>query len=89
MNITAKNILKILDNSYQIFDYYDLKTKRDIANLFIENIYGGTGPEVEINLLNTKIDENQKRLFIPSFQNINNFFSKVNLSTDKVCINSH
>lgn len=56
---TAKDILKIIDNSFNAFDTYDLKTKRDIANLFIENIYGN-GDDIEINLLNTQIEESKK-----------------------------
>ena len=56
---TASDILKILDNCFNIFNDFDLKTKRDISNLFIESIYGN-GDEVIINLLKTTIDENKK-----------------------------
>lgn len=81
---TAKNVLYIIDNCFKIFDYYDLKTKRDIAKLFIENIVG-EGNEVTINFLNTKINENQKKLFIPSFAENSNFFLEDDLSSDSVC----
>lgn len=80
---TAKNILYIIDNSLKIFDYYDLKTKRDITKLFIESIEG-EGNEVTINFLNTKINENQKKLFIPSFCENKSFFLKHDLSSDSV-----
>lgn len=80
---TAKNVLYIIDNCFKIFDYYDLKTKRDIAKLFIENIVG-EGNEVTINFLNTKINENQKKLFIPSFAENSNFFLEDDLSSDSV-----
>ncbi len=72
---TTRNILKIIDNSFKIFNYYDLKTKRDIVSIFIERIYGGEKKdEVEIKLLNTKISENAKKLFIPVTLKDNQFF---------------
>lgn len=77
---TAKNILKIIDNSFKIFDFFDLKTKRDIAGLFIESIYGD-GDDIEINFLNTKIDEVQKILFVPTFMKVDNFLN-MELPTD-------
>lgn len=80
---TIKNILYIIDNSFKIFECYDLKTKRDIAKLFIESIVG-EGNEVTINFLNTKINENQKKLFIPSFAENSNFFLEPSLSSDSV-----
>lgn len=62
---TAKDILKIIDGSFDIFNTFDLKTKRDIAGIFIESIQG-EGEEIEINFLNTKIDENKKKMLIPT-----------------------
>lgn len=79
---TAKNILKIIDNSFKIFDFFDLKTKRDIAGLFIESIYGD-GEDVEINFLNTKIDETKKILFVPTFTKVDNFLN-IELPTESV-----
>lgn len=76
----TKNIIKIIDNSFKIFDQYDLKTKRDIARIFIESIKG-EGNHVTINFLNTKIDETQKKLFISSFrENSENFLSQNQLT---------
>lgn len=80
---TAKNILKILDNSFKTFDMYDLKTKRDLVKIFIESIYG-EGDDVEINFLNTKLDETTKTLFVPSITKVNDFFLDTNLPPDKV-----
>lgn len=60
---TESDVLKILDNCLNIFNDFDLKTKRDISNLFIESIYGN-GDEVTINLLKTTIDENKKFLYL-------------------------
>lgn len=79
--ITAKNILNIIDNSFKIFDNYDLKTKRDITKLFIENIEG-EGKQVTINFLNTKINETQKKLFVPSYAENSDFFLDQNQPSD-------
>lgn len=76
---TAKDILKIINNSFDIFDTFDLKSKRDIANLFIESMYGN-GTDIEINFLNTKLDETHKKIFIP-IKNTSSFFSKFELPT--------
>ena len=80
---TTKDLLKIIDYSFKIFDLYDLKTKRDITSLFIESIYGD-GEKVEINFLNTKIDEDKKRLFVPVSVKVDNFFV-TSLPTDSEC----
>ena len=61
----AKDIINIIDYSFKIFDTFDLKSKRDIAGLFIESIYG-SGEDIEINLLNTKIDDLKKKVVIPT-----------------------
>lgn len=79
----AKDILNIIDNSFKIFEQFDLKTKRDIANLFIENIIG-EGDTIEVNFLNTQIDESTKKLFIPTCVQVDNFSNK-NLPTDNIC----
>ena len=49
----AKYILNIIDNCFDIFETFDLKSKKDILNLLIESAYG-EGDTIEINLLNTK-----------------------------------
>ena len=79
-----KNILYIIDNCFKIFEQYDLKTKRDIAKIFIESIVG-EGNEVTINFLNTKIDDSQKKLFIPSFIENDNFFLEKDLLAEDMC----
>ena len=58
----AKYILNIIDNCFDIFEQFDLKSKRDILKLFIENAYGD-GDIVEVELLKTNIPEKQKELF--------------------------
>lgn len=80
---TAKDLIEIIDNSFKLFDLYDLKTKRDITNLFIESIYG-EGENIEINFLNTKIDESKKKLFVPTSIKVDNFLD-ANLPTDSTC----
>lgn len=61
----AKYILNIIDNCFDIFETFDLKSKKDILNLLIESAYG-EGDTIEINLLNTKISENQKKSIVLS-----------------------
>lgn len=76
----AKYILNIIDNCFDIFETFDLKSKKDILNLLIESAYG-EGDTIEINLLNTKILENQKKMICSQI------FAKssdiLNLSTEK------
>ena len=57
----SKYILNIINNCFDTFETFDLKTKKDILNLFVESAYG-EGDTIEINLLNTKIQENQKKM---------------------------
>ncbi len=57
----AKYILNIINNCFDIFQTFDLKSKKDILKLLIESAYG-EGETIEINLLNTKIPENQKKM---------------------------
>lgn len=61
----AKYILNIIDNCFDIFETFDLKSKKDIVNLLIESAYG-EGDTIEIKLLNTKISENQKKNLVLS-----------------------
>lgn len=62
---TAKDILKIIDNCFDIFDYFDLKTKRDILKLFIESVYYDKETQkIEVNLLNSKIEQENKNYLI-------------------------
>ena len=57
----AENVLEIIDNCFDIFDSFDLKTKRDILSLFIESaVYNSETDKIEINLLNDKIEDNRK-----------------------------
>ncbi len=76
----AKYILNIINNCFDIFETFDLKSKKDILNLLVESAYG-EGDTIEINLLNTKISENQKKMFVSQI------FAKssdiLNLSTEK------
>ncbi len=76
----AKYILNIIDNCFDILETFDLKDKKDILNLLIESAYG-EGDTIEINLLNTKIAENQKKMLCSqNFANSHNIF---HLSTQK------
>lgn len=61
----SKNVLKVIDNCFDIFDYFDLKTKRDILKLFIESAYYNEETDkIEINLLNSKIEQENKSYLI-------------------------
>lgn len=79
---TAKDLLKVIDNSFDIFHTFDLKTKRDIVGLFIERMYGD-GENIEIYLLNTKMNDSSKKFFIPTIAKTENSFNNC-LSSDKV-----
>lgn len=74
---SAELILDIIHNCFNNFDKLDLKLKKDILRIFIKDIYGN-GDKVEVNILNTKIEESTKRLFSDTieennFKNISNF----------------
>lgn len=58
----AKLILDIVDNCFNLFEDLDIKTKKDILKILIQDIEGN-GDKVIINMLNTKIDESSKKLF--------------------------
>lgn len=63
---TAKFILNIIDNCFDVFEEFDLKYKKDLMNVFIESAYGD-GEKVEINLLNTNIEEDKKKKFYATY----------------------
>ena len=79
---TAKDLLKVIDSSFDIFHTFDLKTKRDIVGLFIEKMYGD-GENIEIFLLNTKLEDSKKKFFIPTISKTEKSFNNC-LSSDKV-----
>ena len=63
-NSEAENamlVLDIINNYFKTFECFDLKSKRDILKLLIEDMRGN-GKNIEIDLLNTKISETDKRL---------------------------
>ena len=63
---TAKFVLNIIDNCFDVFEKFDLKYKKDLMNIFIESAYGN-GKKVEINLLNTNIEESKKKVFYATY----------------------
>ena len=60
-------VMDIIHNYFETFDCLDLKLKKDILKLLIEDIKG-EGKKVEISLLNTKIEENAKWLFSNNYE---------------------
>ena len=80
----SKYILNIIDNCFDIFETFDLKSKKDILNLLIESAYG-EADTIEINLLNTKIAENQKKMLCS--QSFVNGCNILNLGTEKTSHN--
>ncbi len=58
----AELVLDIIDHNLNHFEQLDLKMKKDILRVFIKDIYGN-GEKVEVNILNTKMDETTKKLF--------------------------
>ena len=79
-----KYILNIIDNCFDIFETFDLKSKKDILKLLVESVYG-EGNSIEINLLNTKITENQKKMLCS--QSFVNGCNILNLGTEKTSHN--
>lgn len=59
---TAELVLDIINNSFKTFEYLDIKSKKDILRILIEDMKG-SGQNVEVKLLNTKIKETDRRLF--------------------------
>lgn len=58
----ANLVIEIIHNYFETFDCLDLKLKKDILKLLVEDMKG-EGKKVEISLLNTKIQEDTKWLF--------------------------
>lgn len=63
---TSKFILNIIDNCFDVFEKFDLKYKKDLMNVFIESAYGN-GDTVEVNFLNTSIEESRKKVFYATY----------------------
>lgn len=64
---TASLILDIINNCLKIFEYLDIKSKKDILRILIEDMRG-SGQNVDVKILNTKISQNDKRLFSDMFE---------------------
>lgn len=77
----AALVLNIINNYFDTFETLDLKLKRDILKILIKDIRGN-GDNIEINILNTNLEENTKRLFFDRIAE-NNFknFSRVAIRT--------
>lgn len=58
----AELVLDIIQNCFDKFDSLDLKFKKDILRILIQDIRGN-GDKIEVNLLNTRIEESAKKLF--------------------------
>lgn len=59
-------VLDIINNCFKTFESLDLKFKKDILRILIGDMRGN-GQKVEIDLLNTKINETNKRLLLNPF----------------------
>ncbi|MCI8760746.1 MAG: recombinase family protein [Clostridia bacterium] len=83
-----KYILNIIDDCFDILETFDLKAKKDILNLLIESAYG-EADIIEINLLNTKIAENQKKILCSqSFVNCCNILHLSKEKTNNIMLSS-
>ena len=58
---TAALILDIINNCFKTFEFLDIKSKKDILRIFIEDMKG-SGQNVDVKLLNTKINQTDKGL---------------------------
>lgn len=68
---TASLILDIIDNCLKTFEYLDIKSKKDILRILIEDMRGN-GQNVDVKILNTKINNTDKRLFSDMFEETTN-----------------
>lgn len=68
---SASLILDIIDNCLKTFECLDIKSKKDILRIFIEDMKG-SGPNVEVKILNTRINQTDKRLFSDMFEETTN-----------------
>lgn len=64
---TASLLLDILDNCLKTFEYLDIKSKKDVLRILIEDMRG-SGQNVDVKILNTKISQSDKRLFSDMFE---------------------
>lgn len=68
---TASLILDIINNSLKTFDSLDIKSRKDILRILIEEMQG-SGQNVNVKILNTKINQTDKRLFSDMFEEATN-----------------
>lgn len=59
--------IDIIKNCFRTFESLDIKSKKDILRILIEEM-SGSGQNVEVKLLDTKINENDRRLFSDIFE---------------------
>lgn len=64
---TAPLVLDIINNYFKTFESIDIKSKKDILRILIKEM-NGSGQNVEVKLLNTKINESDRRLFSDMFE---------------------
>lgn len=65
---TASLVLDIINNHFKIFQNIDIKSKKDILRMLIDEM-SGSGKKVKVKLLNTKINEDDRRLFSNILEN--------------------
>lgn len=68
---TDELVLDIINNYFKTFKYLNIKTKKDILKLLIEDMRG-SGKNVHVKILNTEISQNDKRLFSDVFEETTN-----------------
>lgn len=60
---TAKFILNIINNCFDVYDLLTLKDKKDILNMFVEEATVTNRNTVELKFLNTKLNEEIKKWY--------------------------
>jgi len=60
---TAKFILNIINNCFDVYDSLTLKDKKDILNMFLEEATVTNKNTVELKFLNTKLNEETKKWY--------------------------
>lgn len=80
---TAKFILNIINNCFDKYNELTLKDKKDILNMFVESAYVINRHSIELNFLNTRLEETLKKWYYNnSLNKQNSLNNKENRSTE-------
>lgn len=86
---TAKFILNIINNCFDIYNTLNLKDRKDILNMFVEDACVINNHSVELKFLNTKLEETLKKWYYNnSLKNEENKNIQTEEATIEICSKS-